>query len=277
MKRLRKDLTIAPTYYVPDAQDPLVIDAPLTPIKETIYKVELGDGIYLTAENYQQKILIHIRHFIEDGYGYLKPTRMGVMFDLHTWYEFISKIFDFNFHYSSSSFIAHNNVICLNMNEHLQMFNLNVTRPYKIFLKQDQINILKDSIQNFNEFLLDYIYSRHIPHLIRLHRILVPALSESEEFELGIKFSTLVEEYLDEIFKQVFPCKGCAVEHCSQLRHECCTIKDIEKLDILGNGVLLLLPFRTLADKFIETSGYISKKFVETLDVKYIRNMLFVK
>ncbi|GFW84579.1 hypothetical protein TNCV_3107141 [Trichonephila clavipes] len=121
-----------------------------------VFRNDLNNCVYLRCELYKGIFEIHIRKFliIESG---VKPTFNGVAMDFHSWFDFFRKIFSFNLLYSSSSFVANNNILVTNTNSKMIVKNLQ-TNAW-IALDDDQLNNLKHCTHDLNEELIDYLYS----------------------------------------------------------------------------------------------------------------------
>ncbi|GFS79256.1 hypothetical protein NPIL_543581 [Nephila pilipes] len=65
-----------------------------------VFHKDLNHCVYLRCEIYKGICKIHFRKFLvaEDN---VKPTFNGVAMDLHSWFDFFQKIFDFNLLYNS--------------------------------------------------------------------------------------------------------------------------------------------------------------------------------
>ncbi|GFV98528.1 hypothetical protein TNCV_4848581 [Trichonephila clavipes] len=121
---------------------------------ECVFRNDLNNCVYLRCELYKGIFKIHIRKFliIESD---VKPTFNGVAMDLHSWFDFFRKIFNFNLLYSSSSFVANNTILVTNTNSKMTVKNLQ-TNAW-IALDDDQLNNLKHCAHDLNEELIDYI------------------------------------------------------------------------------------------------------------------------
>ncbi|GFU52146.1 hypothetical protein TNCV_774881 [Trichonephila clavipes] len=130
---------------------------------ECVFRNDLNNCVYLRCELYKGIFKIHIRKFliIESD---VKPTFNGVAMDLHSWFDFFRKIFNFNLLYSSSSFVANNTILVTNTNSEMTVKNLQ-TNAW-IALDDDQLNNLKHCAHDLNEELIDYLYSNYLPKVI---------------------------------------------------------------------------------------------------------------
>ncbi|GFX76240.1 HTH_Tnp_Tc3_2 domain-containing protein [Trichonephila clavipes] len=130
---------------------------------ECVFRNDLNNCVYLRCELYKGSFKIYIRKFliIESD---VKPTFNGVAMNLHSCFDFFRKIFNFNLLYSSSSFVANNNILVTNTNS--QMIVKNLQTNAWIALDDDQLNNLKHCAHDLNEELIDYLYSNYLPKVI---------------------------------------------------------------------------------------------------------------
>ncbi|GFU47524.1 hypothetical protein TNCV_2000271 [Trichonephila clavipes] len=237
---------------------------------ECVFRNDLNNCVYLRCELYKGIFKIHIRKFliIESD---VKSTFNGVAMDLHSWFDFFRKIFNFNLLYSSSSFVA-NNILVTNTNSQMTVKNLQ-TNSW-IALDDDQLNNLKHCAHDLNEELIDYLYSNYLPKVI-LKNYTPNCEKINDELSLMKSLIVSIEESVVSVFPKIFECDGCIINHGGQLRHSCITFTNFEKFCNVSDLILILVNINDIVKDFLHREKCISKRFLENIDVKFIRNVLF--
>ncbi|GFS76304.1 hypothetical protein TNCV_4668281 [Trichonephila clavipes] len=238
---------------------------------ECVFRNDLNNCVYLRCELYKGIFKIHIRKFliIESD---VKPTFNGVAMDLHSWFDFFRKIFNFNLLYSSSSFVANNNILVTNTNSQMTVKNLQ-TNAW-IALDDDQLNNLKHCAHDLNEELIDYLYSNYLPKVI-LKNYTPNCEKINDELSLMKSLIVSIEERVVSVFPKIFECDGCIINHGGQLRHSCIRFTNFEKFCNVSDLILILVNINDIVKDFLHREKCISKRFLENIDVKFIRNVLF--
>ncbi|GFT35248.1 hypothetical protein TNCV_1096081 [Trichonephila clavipes] len=238
---------------------------------ECVFRNDLNNCVYLRCELYKGIFKIHIRKFliIESD---VKPTFNGVAMDLHSWFDFFRKIFNFNLLYSSSSFVANNNIIVTNANS--QMIVKNLQTNAWIALDDDQLNNLKHCAHDLKEELINYLYSNCLPKVI-LKNYTPNCEKINDELSLMKSLIVSIEESVVSVFSKIFECDGCIINHGGQLRHSCITFINFEKFCNVSDLILILVNINDIVKDFLHREKCISKRFLENIDVKFIRNVLF--
>ncbi|GFU52145.1 hypothetical protein TNCV_774871 [Trichonephila clavipes] len=241
------------------------------PENECVFRNDLNNCVYLRCELYKGIFKIHIRKFliIESG---VKPTFNEVAMDLHSWFDFFRKIINFNLLYSSSSFVANNTILVTNTNSQMTVKNLQ-TNAW-IALDDDQLNNLKHCAHDLNEELIDYLYSNYLPKVI-LKNYTPNCEKINDELSLMKSLIVSIEESVVSVFPKIFECDGCIINHGGQLRHSCITFTNFEKFCNVSDLILILVNINDIVKDFLHREKCISKRFLENIDVKFIRNVLF--
>ncbi|GFR25239.1 hypothetical protein TNCT_230691 [Trichonephila clavata] len=236
-----------------------------------VFRNDLNHCVYLRCELYKGIFKIHIRKFliIESN---VKPTFNGVAMDLYSWFDFFRKIFNFNLLYSSSSFVANNNILVTNMNSEMIVRNLQ-TNTW-IALDDDQLSNLKHCAHDLNEELIDYLYSNYLPKVIQMNYT-QNCVKVDDELFLMKSLIVSIEESVVSVFHKIFECDGCIINHGGQLKHSCITFTNFEKFCNVSDLILILVNIHDIVKDFLHREKCISKRFLENIDVKFIRNVLF--
>ncbi|GFT86542.1 hypothetical protein NPIL_458281 [Nephila pilipes] len=236
-----------------------------------VFRKDLNHCVYLRCELYKGFFKIHIRKFLISESS-VKPTLNGVAMDLHSWFDFFQKVFNFNLLYSSSSFVANNNILVTNTNS--QMIVKNLQTNAWIALDDDQLNNLKLGAHDLNEELIDYLYSNYLPKVIQMNYS-PNCVKIDDELSLMKSLIISIEESVASVFPKIFECNGCIINHGSQLQHPCITFTNFEKFCNVSDLILILVNIHDIVKDFLRREKCISKRFLENIDVKFIRNILF--
>ncbi|GFY03804.1 hypothetical protein TNCV_1195841 [Trichonephila clavipes] len=238
---------------------------------ECVFRNDLNNCVYLRCELYKGIFKIHIRKFLIIQSD-VKPTFNGMAMDLHSWFDFFRKIFNFNLLYSSSSFVANNTILVTNTNSQMTVKNLQ-TNAW-IALDDDQLNNLKHCAHDLNEELIDYLYSNYLPKVI-LKNYTPNCEKINDELSLMKSLIVSIEESVVSVFPKIFECDGCIINHGGQLRHSCITFTNFKKFCNVSDLILILVNINDIVKDFLHREKCISKRVLENIDVKFIRNVLF--
>ncbi|GFY03805.1 hypothetical protein TNCV_1195851 [Trichonephila clavipes] len=167
---------------------------------ECVFRNDLNNCVYLRCELYKGIFKIHIRKFLIIQSD-VKPTFNGMAMDLHSWFDFFRKIFNFNLLYSSSSFVANNTILVTNTNSQMTVKNLQ-TNAW-IALDDDQLNNLKHCAHDLNEELIDYLYSNYLPKVI-LKNYTPNCEKINDELSLMKSLIVSIEESVVSVFPKIF-------------------------------------------------------------------------
>lgn len=242
---------------------------------EWVFKKDIGNNVFLSAEIYEGDIKVHIRKYSVNSSGNIYPTKNGVSMDFYTWYDFYLKLFQFNFMYTSSSYVANNFILVLNEKDHMRVQTLNVGDCTFIKLDNFQKTALTECVREFNQLVIEYVFSKRLPHFIKCERRLLSILSTEEEDNLMLKLVICLENELVNVFQNIFCCNGCIIDHPSQNQHDCLIMSNLEKYNSLGYDVLLMIDMKEVATKFVRVVDFISENFVNNISVDFVKDILF--
>lgn len=236
-----------------------------------ICRKELGGEIYLTCELFRGHVKIHIRKFVQESkFHPFIATKTGLCLTLKTWYRMYQKIQNFNLIYTSSSFVANNSLLVLNQDG--EMILQDMKSMQRIALDYFQLQRLKEISHEFNDLVLTFLFENYLPELIALK--LPPSENcQEENVVLDSRIISIIENNLSQIFRKEFECQGCISDCGGQLRHECMTLRELEKYQRLGEFILILVDFNEIVDIFVRDTKTVSASFLNNFNVKIISDV----
>lgn len=275
------DLKNLQSYIIPPTQE-ATISNPLQSAVNNIPKnkshnlieIKLSDYISLILKEHNRQFYVYIREFNRNVFTNEEIfTKHRIYMDIHSWYEFQYKLFTFNLKYKSSSFIANNTVLVMNIdNSVMRIKNL---KNYSHFdLNENHLEILKDKTYEFNKKLLQHMYTNCLKRLIK-QKCRLGYISPEIESALFSKLIMCIENNVLTILNQIYECIGCIFAHESRSLHTCFTFNNREKFNQLGDMILMLVNFEHVVSEFSKAVECISENFLCTIHVENIRNVLF--
>lgn len=240
-----------------------------------VFQQQLGKSLFLTLKLRNNKYNVHICEIKHDTISANKTSsKKGIYIDMQSWYEFQYKMFSFNMTYKSASFVANNTILVLNMNNSIMQIK-HLKYYCHVDLNAEQLGSLKKMIPKLNKELLNHMYGKHLPCLIK-RKCAVKEMTQEESLEVLKILCNCIEENLVSILHRIYECYACiSGENCTKSLHPCSTLNNREKCEQLGINILLLVNLDFVLNTFINRMDCISDLFLSNLNVENIYSTLF--
>lgn len=133
---------------------------------------------------------------------------------------------------------------------------------------------MQTTIDEFNKCIIEYLLTKRLPYFIQCKGRLLAILSSEEEDILMVRLVHSLENDLCRIFRDIYNCNVCIIEHPSQRQHPCIMETNLEKFQSLGDNVLLMVDIEALATSFVNSNDFVSERFLKNISVKGTKDVL---
>ena len=237
-----------------------------------LFQQDLGSGMFLSLRLRKKIYSVYINEINHDVANVKEASSKRLIMDLNSWYEFQYKVIAFNLKYKNSSFVANNTIIVLNVDNYIMRIK-HLNNFFHVDLNDEQLQSLKNTTAELNKVLLEHMYGKHIPDLIKRKCPTKHMIQEETQIRTLFK---CVEENLVTIISKRYECIGCiSGESYPKNLHMCTALSNREKYEQLGVNILMLVNIDFIVNTFINRIYCISESFLSDITLEDIYNVLF--
>ena len=226
-------------------------------------KFPIGKGAYATVQLFLNQLCIHVREYYQAADLSWLPAKEGVFMSLHSWFDFQSKIGDISAKYVSESTIFNNSIlgVVYDGNLRLQQFTgLTKLSEHFITLDQEQLETLKESVNDINSYIIDYIFEEQLKMYF--------SDEKCENIDLT-PLKLYAQETLYTAMLKLYRCNGCLYDNPSQRRHGCIMMSPQELFMTFGKDILMLLDVQDIQFKLSQQKFSVKSDFSSLKDVLF--------